>query len=198
MNLDDLKSEWQKSDLPTPHFDEFAAEVKVRTRKFESQLFWRDMREIAAAIFVVFAFSGWFLQMTNWISRIGAAVVILGAIEIAIVLQWARRKGRIEDADVPLRDYCHAELGRVDRQIRLLENLAWWYIAPLLFGCFLILEGHPTARFYRKLGLYGFMLAVAWFGIWLNRRATRVYLRPLRESIAGLLKEWDRNDSDSD
>ncbi len=188
MNLDDddLKASWKQrqSELAdSGRIDELASRVFSRTSWFERVILRRDWIETAAAIFVIVMFAGMFFRQESWLARVGAITVILGAIEILVVLHWTRRRGGRPQHDLPLAEFCAAEIARVDRQIWLLRHVNWWYSGPILLGCCLLTFGRSISWVAIVINLMCY-LAVGWFVYWLNQRAVRTQLIPLREELA--------------
>jgi hypothetical protein len=196
MNLDDLKSNWKQyqTKLAEDRFDELASRVLTQTSWFEKTIWRRDLLETAAAIFVAVIFGYVVVRGPDWplLARLGMGIAALGAIEIIIVLNWTRRRGRARH-DLPLIDFCAAELARVDRQIWLLRNVNWWYTSPILLGCCTFffgllnsLPGLPSWARFVEVAIYFAFLLLGWVIYGLNQQAVRDKLLPLREELADI------------
>ena len=154
----------------------------LKAERFENQILRRDILETLAALIVVAVFTPVLFQVKEWTACLGVLVIILGVLEIVIVLNWVRWKGASTPLDIPLADYCRAERVRVERQIVLLRNVAWWYIIPCLSGVCLFVIG----AFHSVLLASPICLVVVYFGFRLyayNQHAVTTQLIPLRDSL---------------
>jgi protein-S-isoprenylcysteine O-methyltransferase Ste14 len=196
MNLDEVKNMWQQrnGELAGDRVDELAARVLAQMSTFSSKILRRDWIETAAAALVVLVFA-FFLQVDGfpWISKLGMVVSIVGCLEVVAVLHWTRRRGGRPRYDLPLAEFCAAEVDRVDRQIWLLRNVSWWYTIPLLLGACIVVLGVllavPELPLYVSVPWFAVFLAVIVFCGWIihsiNQRAVRQTL-PLREELAAI------------
>jgi hypothetical protein len=155
-------------------------DIRERVEELQRRIARRDVVETAAASLVVatFALHAWFAP--GALGRAGAIVVVDSAVAIAVRLHRAR--GRTAP-DLPLREYCVAERARIDRQIRLLRGVLWWYVGPITAGGMLFLAGLP-APLAGKIVLSVGMATFGAFVWWLNQRAVRRELLPLRDRLA--------------
>jgi hypothetical protein len=195
MNLDDLKEPWKQrhSELMDSRVEELTARVLTRASAFEKTILRRDLIETAAAM-VVIVFFGLFMTQSSlpWVARLGIGLIILGAIEVVVVLHWTRRRGGRTRHDLPLIDYCAAEITRIDRQIWLLRNVNWWYTGPLLLGACVFVFGllFPVHDVLLPISLAAFVmfcvlvLIFGWIAYRINQRAVRHELLPIREELA--------------
>lgn len=138
------------------------------------------------------------------IAKTGAVIIILGAVEIVVVLFWTRHLDNQPNRDLSLLDFCAAEIRRIDRQIRLLRSVNWWYSGPLMFGACVMFYGMISS----VIGLpafvhYGFLassyagfLAIMFIVYRVNARAVETGLVPLRDDLAELMHRLECGDSD--
>jgi hypothetical protein len=137
----------------------------------------------------MFAYFAWVAP--HALARVGAAVVIAGCLLVMTRLYLARTRNRTSP-DMPAREFCAAELKRLDEQIRLLSTVGRWYLAPLLGGAaiFVVGAGGPvTSRVIVLLVL----LSTAAIIYRLNQAAVRNHLRPMRDELAGVLRQLTTN-----
>ena len=182
MNLDDFKSAWreQQREINTSAVDRIAKKVQRKVVSFERRLLIRDIIELLAVVFVVPAFVSIFLQFDSWVVKAGAAIVIVAAIQIAVVLLLTRFYRRTR-SDQDLVNYTTTELRRVETQIWLLQHVASWYVAPIMLGCFLISWGRDP--FLIAIFNSIFFLMLSGFLVLLNRWSARRKLIPLRDDL---------------
>lgn len=183
MNLDDFKEPWQRRQRELDgRVDHVIKKVRSRMAGFDRTIWFRDMHESFVAVILIAWYSYDLLQPQNLPGKCGAALGILACIGIIAVLHWAREKGKVARADLPVDAYCAAELERVDRQIWLLKNVHWWYLGPL----FIAVAVQIVAKSPDPSGLIMLLtLVVPLFGFiyWLNRQAVRTQLMPLRQAL---------------
>jgi len=192
MNLDDFKPQWQQRQRDLDRsVDHVIKNVRSRMSSFDRTIWFRDMREAFAAALLSIWYSFDLFQAQNWLGKIGAGIGILACVIIVLVLYWAQRKGKVARTDLPLEDYCKAELTRVDRQIWLLRNVHWWYLGPLFVAIVVQIAGKnpsPSGLIF----LLFFVLPLFGFVYWLNRVAVRFQLLPLRRELTSAIN----NDKD--
>jgi hypothetical protein len=200
MNLDDYKSNWKKqhNQLSADRFDAATADVVARAAKLETAIRRRDLIEAVGAVFVL-VFFGVFLWCVPCpvIMQAGVVIVMLGAVEIVVVMHWTRHRDDEPTNDLPLLDFCTKEIKRVDRQIRLLRNVNWWYSGPILLGCSVAFFGllhslpeeFPDWQFYVFLIAFNACFLAAGFIVFRgNARAVLKQLVPVREELAELVR----------
>lgn len=191
MTLDEYREAWQEQadeDRNAPAEEELLARVKRRAEAFDRKIFWRDVREIGAALLVTALFGWWSLRAGEPLVRIGALVVVAGAALVVWRLRAARRDGTDERAALPVAERIRAEMRKLNAQIELLESVLWWYVSPFVVGLALMILGGDGSIASSLLQVTLVLLAGAavW---WLNRRAVRRGLRPRRRELADLLRK---------
>jgi hypothetical protein len=182
MELDDLKGAWTNAGLTAggaSHDD-----LIPRLRRLRRRVLWRDAREIAAAaiVFPIFTWIGWLLQTRGGplVARLSIALILASLLLIVAVLVWARHpRARVGSS---MHEHLRAELTHIDRQISILQHVAWWYVGPLTVGVNLFVAGVKGAHSAFAIRYGVITLAGGVFLVWLNRRAARG-LRPVRDSL---------------
>ena len=197
--LDDAKDAWQadpssgaQESIPE---EKLLRRVKAEAEAFDEQIRRRDRREMIAAG-LVFLFFATMLLDPSWLVRVGALVVMGSSGLIVWVLRRARRGDRGPASDRPLAETIRAEREKVDTQIHLLENVLWWYIAPMAVGLGLVVLGDDGLSWF-ALG-YGTVVALFCAVVYvLNQRTVRRSLRPRREKWTRLLRRLEESSSHS-
>jgi hypothetical protein len=83
----------------------------------------------------------------------------------------------------------------LDRQVRLLQTVAWWYVAPLGAGCLLFGWG-ATGGAEPAFALHAIVVLAVGTGIvLLNRWAVRRYLLPVRDDLTRLIETLESTDA---
>jgi hypothetical protein len=196
MNWDDLKTIWNRQNMPAgPAADLAALErgFETKRRRLARGLFRRDIVEAAAGLFVsgVFAYTGWQMGRMGW--PIGLAVVLMLGLTGFFIRERVRAHRLRLGADAPLLAKIEADLAELRHQRRLLLSVGKWYLAPCIAAA-VIFGGttmvHAPIVLSAKL-LAGvimlFVLALTCWGVWaLNRWAVRKQLEPRLEELEKL------------
>ena len=189
MNDDALKKLWQEQRLVVPALPDEAqiAAMKMRMTCFDKTIQWRDYGEVAACIFII-VFFGWDLLFRNIsaLTQAGCLVLVGSAGFIAWKLMWSKCRLPKAEPSAPIFDAVRVELRKVENQIGLLESVAWWYLLPLFIGVILHNFG-AGGGFLSKLIYFTFVLALYVFIYWLNQRAVKKNLLPLKRGLESLL-----------
>jgi hypothetical protein len=186
MELDDLKGAWTDAGLTAGGAS--LDELIPRLQRLRRRIFWRDAREIAAAA-VVFAFFAWSWRLWSGrlqvpgdllVARIGAGVILASLLLIVAVLLWARRPRASPGASMG--EHLRVEVTHIERQVSILQHVAWWYVGPCTIGVNLVVAGLTSAHSAFAIRYAVITLVIGVFLVWLNRRAAHK-LRPLRDSL---------------
>ncbi len=196
MNWDELEKTWSAQKLPAwsaERLAEMEAGFAAQQRKLERTLFWRDLREAAAGVFValVFARVGWYIGRHGW--PIAVAVALMLALSGFFVRERWRARRRRPGAEAELLTRLNGEIAELERQEWLLTHVASWYLGPILaaaaiFGGTVLVNAPPPAPVKWVTGamMVGVFAATSVFVVWLNRRAVQRTIAPrLLE-----LREW--------
>ncbi|HEY2841105.1 MAG TPA: hypothetical protein VGJ26_18260 [Pirellulales bacterium] len=194
MTFEEIRKQWQ-SEVARPAAtvdpQQLLADAQRRVGSLERGVFWRDVREIMAAVFVVCAFgAAWPLYRSSLVATLGVAVIVFSAPVIIYILLAANRRQSGEFATSVL-DFSRQRLVWLDRQIRLLQTIFWWYVAPLSLGCMLVGWGLTPGRWWMFWQLAALCLGVAVLTVWLNRRAVRNELLPARRELVELIESLE-------
>ncbi|HEX3718959.1 MAG TPA: hypothetical protein VH595_13400 [Verrucomicrobiae bacterium] len=163
MNDDELKKLWREQPLVLPA--ELTGTVQLaalrkRMKRFDRNIWWRDLREVAACVVIVIWFGSDYFKYPQAVTRAvpGASVM----------------------------DSLRVELRKVETQIHLLRSVLWWYILPSLGGSGVFFFGVRRNASARLVTIVVFGL-VGVFVYWLNQRAVRQYLLPLKSELETLV-----------
>jgi len=184
MNLDDFKPQWQQRqhDLDN-RVDHVIEKVRNRMSSFDRTIWWRDMREMCAAVVLFFWYGYSLFSPQNWILTCGNVLGMLACVIIVAVMYSVQVKGRKEvQPSLPVEEYCKAELTRLDRQIWLLKSVNWWYFGPLFIALVVQTAGIMPGLNGLVMVLF-FLLPFFGFLYWANQVAVRFHLRPLRQEL---------------
>ncbi|HEY5060640.1 MAG TPA: hypothetical protein VII52_03840 [Gemmatimonadaceae bacterium] len=190
MTLDDARSAWQsRAQVPGCGMagDDLLELARQRSRAFDAKIRKRDLREVGSMLVAVPLVAPLLLQ-PSWITRVGAALVLLSCTFIYWKLRRARRTGSDAGAGSPLTDVLRAERAALDAQIRLSDSVLRWYVAPLAAGMVLTVAGDWGAA-WLTLTFVIIVVLLAWRIVSMSRRAVDLRLRPMRDELTRLLDQ---------
>ena len=185
MNDLELKQLWQRQSLPSPppaSDREIIDQMKRKLRRFDRNIFWRDVREIAACLFLIVWFGFGLGHKASALTHLGNIIVMLSCVFIAAKLLAARREQRAFLNPRSVREFLLGETAKVSRQIRLLQTVLWWYLLPILCGAMIAVLGGPHSLVRKMIVLLSF-IPIGWFVHWLNQYAARRVLQPLKTEL---------------
>ncbi len=202
MTFDELQKTWQSQESSFKlriDSDVLFKEVRRNKKHFESAVFWRDVREIAAGTFAILGFLGF----SVFFFYRGLTLVALGSVLAALFVLWVvlffiadrvvQRK-RHPSRDKSLTACIEDSLAQVNHQIWLLKNVFWWYLLPPGIGV-VILSGTMVWQIYAvvkpvliELLENLTLVALVFWGVYLlNQRAVRKDLMPRKVELESLL-----------
>jgi CubicO group peptidase (beta-lactamase class C family) len=197
MSFEDLQKAWQSQDASAKvaiNTGVLMKEVRRNQRQFRATIFWRDVREVGVAAFLIWLFLHWGIRDHNWsLYLVAFSCFFVGAfIIVDRLIQYQRRPVVSEN----LLTCAESSLAQVNHQIWLLKNVFWWYLLPIEIGLGVFIA--VQAWHERQAGLPGIVgLAVyalvcgltCWGTYWLNQFAVRKDLEPRRRKLETLLTE---------
>jgi hypothetical protein len=190
MNDNALKALWhgQEWQPPTDFSDsELIARMNAKMRRFDRDIFWRDIRELSACVFIACFFGPGLFRSASPLSHAGSALLVASSIFIATVLVIARRLQKRRNAFASVREFITDERNKVARQRSLLKSVVWWYLLPIYLGVALFVMG-SSANLVFKLTfiiVYAFVCVLIYF---VNQRAVQKRLSPLVNELDQLLQ----------
>ncbi len=196
MNEDDLKKLWRQQPLNVPPPLAGAGQIRdieQKMKRFDRIIKWRDVRELAACAVVAVAFGGLFVGVHPPVARLGCAITVAGAFFIAWRLVSSKRKAGPEIPGAPVMEALRREILKVDIQISLLRSVWWWYLLPTLGGASIFALGVQPDPRKRIVMLAAFLFA----GVvvhWVNQRAVRQYLVPLKTELESMIGSSSQTD----
>jgi hypothetical protein len=198
MSFEDVRKQWQSEvdrPLAADRFKELLSVAQQKYSKLERTVYWRDLREIAAAMFVMVAFAaGWpAFYRKSLVAAAGAGILILAPPFIVYMLIRARRPIALP-LDASVLDCSRQRLTWLDRQIQLLQTVAYWYVAPIFVGIVLFDWGLARGHWLFFSAHVATSALFCLFVIFLNRRAVRKQLLPIREELVQVIAGLERAD----
>ena len=178
VNFEDLQSGWDEIEgFDDSQLADVANLVSETHRSLKSVLDNRDVVEliVAALMVPVFCYFAW--SAPNVYVRIGALIIVAGMFVIAGFLLWGRRGIAVTPDQLSVREFTLHQRTLVRRQIFLLRNIAWWYLAPIYVGLMVMTYGAGSGSY---LIFYGGIVTLLFAAIWrANQKAVASQLQPL-------------------
>lgn len=182
---DPLQTLWTQQKQET--FTMTAADLQQRSARFSSTIRRRNIVEYAAAALIigVFGWMAWLIPVP--VVKVGAVLLILGALYVCWKLHTLAGASNAQDAAVPLADFHRAELLR---QRNALASVWSWYLAPFVPGVIVFVGGvmfSPDTGlpfmaqftvFAAAMILTAFTFGVVW---WLNQQAVKALDKQIAE-----------------
>lgn len=183
---------------PLDSVDGLRRELKASRRQLDSALFWRDVREIGVALLLIPIWIGTGVstpQPWSWYLMIPALLWVAG------YMLWSRYRHPRQPPpdDAPLPEHVRSSLDVIDRQIRLLRSVTWWYLLPLTIPIAVFATHNAWQN--RAMGwvsIAGFALlmtivaSVMALVYHINQRAVRTDLQPHRQRLQTILDALHR------
>lgn len=158
------------------------ADIHVHAQRFQSRIRSRNMMEYVAAAIVV-VFFGWIAATVPFpIVRVGAVLIILGALYVCWRLFGLGRAATRQELDAGAQSWAAFHRAELTRQREALRTVWSWYLAPFVPGTLVFLAGvsFSTANpmpFPERLAVFlaGLAIMAGIFVViaWLNARAVR-------------------------
>lgn len=195
MKLDDLKSAWQEEISQSNPMEGLPMKAIMNdVTKIHRAVRFRDFwmifaLAVGALLNVLF---GWLTQeQVNWLSRLGVIIFIVVTAVMTVALLRTRSVTRSDDWT--LRSRIEIEIERLEKQRRLLDSVAAWFLIPMLVAIALGSLGgyHARTGSYVPdlLGWTYYVGCAALYGLtyWLVRREAKKKWEPLLARLRHIL-----------
>lgn len=187
MNASELEEIWKRQkavDSSPENIAQIAAAVQLIDQKFKRKIWWRDLREVGAAIVgaVVFGVVG--LTWLRWIA-VASCLFVAGYILIS------RRAVRSVSETSSLAERLYQMIRETEIQIGLLRSVLWWYLLPCAVAtvAFVVDRLPRTFSPARLIVFFGTMSIFYIAAYWINQRVVRKALEPRRASLQHALTD---------
>jgi len=179
------QSIWQSQKLEGIRMS--ADEIRLRARKFQRKILWRNAREYVAAFAVIVFFGFEFWRTTDTVTRAGFGLSSAGL--LYVVWQLGRRgSSRNLPAEMGLVSGLEFHRRELERQRDLLQSVWRWYLGPLIPGWVVLMVGMARTNpgHLRHFGLtftiFNLFAAFVFVLVWkINQRAARKLQRQIDE-----------------
>ena len=133
-----IKELW--SSQTTEGFTMSLDEIRSRSAKLQHTVHNRNLREYAAAVFVVIIFGCYTWFLPNLVVKAGSVLIILGTL---VVIWQLHKRGSAQTSPigVSVREHITFHRRELIRQRDALQSVAIWYLAPFVPGLVVFLFG---------------------------------------------------------
>ena len=184
MNFESLQQRWQQQETRSQvkvDASLILQEVRRNHRSFQAMIFWRDFREVGAALFVAVFIIIHGRDWKDWLLAVAGAGV--GIFLLRDHLRQRKQRPRVSE---DLRLYVQHSLDEVRHQSWLLRNVLWWYLLPLMVP--MLISNAVQADTVRQGVRQSVVIVVmAWLIYKLNQHAVRKQLVPREQELERLL-----------
>lgn len=196
MHPDDIKDIWQNQSAQARlavDAELVLKEVQHNERQFATTIFWRDVREVGTSLVLI---PVWLVlgikQSLPWTWYLMIPTLLW--IAVFMLIDRRRHRPKPSENSETLLACVERSLSEVEHQIRLLRNVFWWYLLPMILPMFAFFAQVSWDKFMSGWGAVfaftffcGCVSSVFAFVYRLNLTAVRTHLEPKREELQKLL-----------
>lgn len=184
MNFETLQQRWQQQETRSQVKVDASLvlqEVRRNHRSFETTIFWRDFREVGAAVVAAIYFVVRAQDWTNYLLAFAAA-----GVGIYILVDRLRQRKNRPSQSESLKSFVERSLLQLRHQSWLLRNVLWWYLLPLMIPVLIsIAVQADTMRQGVRQSVV--IVVVTWLIYKLNQNAVRTQIVPREQELERLL-----------
>ena len=164
-------------------------ELRKRAGKFERRIRWRNIREYAASLMAAGLMGYFYIGAEDTASRVTFALFIAAMLWIVIALYrtGSAKRTPLDQDTLTTQQFYRAEL---ERQLRVVKKVWWWYLAPMIPGCIActvsyVMKPHHTGTWLGLLFM-NTLFVVSFYAVWkLNVRAASCLERMIAQLNGG-------------
>ena len=193
MEDDQLQRLWQKGPAATPIIhqkEQLMQSLQDQVQAQEKQLQGRNQREMAAAAVVGLGFGAAVLIAENPMMKWGAVLLLVYALMVPLILQYARRRRPLVRPAQPAIDYLRTGKAYLQYERRLARRVLYWYLLPPYVGLACFWAGMDMPLSIYVLFMAG-LTALYTYIFLQNQKAVRQEFDPLIAQLETSLQEWD-------
>lgn len=172
--------------------------LNQKTKKLDRTLFFRDFREIIAALFVMCVFGYKAFGEMQIVSKITSAMLVVWAAYIIYRLLDVRKYKKMIDVSQSFKHQLLQQKTYLKQQAHLLDSALSWYVGPFAVILTIRIIGESIADpFMVQLFSYGIGLGILYLFSWglyaLNKKAAKLTYLPLIKNIDEVLVGLDED-----
>ncbi|MCD6011670.1 MAG: hypothetical protein K0Q79_1532 [Flavipsychrobacter sp.] len=190
MSEQELKDYWKQyasKDTVSLNNEHLTQELNVCLKKFEHDISTRNRREtiVAIALIPCFILLAW--VMPSALSKAGAVLLVLFCLFVILMLKKIQAR-KPTDISLPVLNYLRQYKEYLEKERKLINNVAIWYITPAMIGCSLFVIG------MQKYWLVGANIFIGIIIYYLNRNAVKEYFDPLISRVMANINMLEKTD----
>ncbi len=117
------------------------SELKAKVNKLDRSIRIRNILEIAAALVLIPIFSYWAFQEPSLVFKAGCAITVLWGLYVIYRLISTRNNKPANLEDLPLKMQLVKQKEYLLKEVKLLDQVLYWYIIPFYIGQILLIGG---------------------------------------------------------
>jgi hypothetical protein len=184
LNEEELMQCWQTSTFGAPDPRRLSETMSSHVTQFDRKIFVRNAAEyVGGTVLLIWAGYKAFHGQTSGL------IMCIGVLFMMGYLWWSHRDREVPDPLADARSYQRAMLRRVDKQIRLLRRVWYWYLLPLYVPVWWMAserwQSSPAAA------VIAVLIVTAAFGFvgWLNVKFGVSRLKAARQTWAAMFED---------
>jgi hypothetical protein len=191
MDEDSLKQLWANSTSDQRieiSADKLIESIDLKLTRMDRNVKRRDRSEIFLAALFILLFGWWIIAIQPVLAKIGAVIIFINCILVIRKLLMARKVNVPVQAGEEIKNHLNISLKRVQNQIKLHNNIFWWYLLPFFIGIICIYYGYVNS--ITANAIYTLITAAIYGYIWrLNINVVKNYLKPLEKNILDAIQK---------
>jgi hypothetical protein len=150
-------------------------------RLFQRTIWWRNMRESVASVFVLSWSVRSFWSTDGLVERSGFLFITAGALFVLVFLNF-RARSRAVPRDTDARTLLGFHRREVARQRDILLAVPYWYLLPFAPGMILLMFANPHNQPLALMFVFAAFCVLVFYGVWrVNVRGVRKLDDTLRQ-----------------
>ncbi|MFK7771324.1 MAG: hypothetical protein AB8F94_04260 [Saprospiraceae bacterium] len=196
MTEQELKQIWQESNLATEKINiqspKLLSNMDKEFKRFENRIERRDNREIIAVIFSILFYGGMItFREFSLLENIGFCLLVAYSLLVVYMLLKVKNAKPTFSVSQSVKEQLINYKNYVRRQQKLLENVLYWYLLPMIPGIVFLLLNKGAIMLIGS----SVMITLVFFGIYkLNKRAADENFNPLLDEISIAIKRLEEKD----
>ena len=185
--FEEFQDAWKDQTFDIKEID--MDKIKLDAKKLDKDILRRNSLEWMACLIIIPIFIKHALEAKTVFSSLMNIEIAFGALFIGLHLFYRGRKIKAPQDSLNSEDFLHHERDEILKQIKLLSNVRYWYVAPIFIG----LIGLTSEKIYLKwdvnnlpMGLIAYLISCILLAagiIWLNEVKG---VNELKEKLKGL------------
>ena len=189
----ELKNIWQGSpqkEIVKFEKSKLLIDLNHDINKFEKSIKNRDRREIVAALIVIPVFIYYAYFYSHPLAKIGAIIISIAAFFVIYKLKQVQKIKKPIDITLSTKDQLIETRTYITKEMKLLDNILYWYLLPLSFGLVVFMMGLNMSL--KKLLIEISIFVVLNIGIYiLNKQSVKKKFLTIINNINSSIKELE-------